>query len=264
MKMKGWKILVIGTVVATLPVSQAFAVVAGMEIVFDEGSPSWSIEERNWGGLELTTLVAQEELPKIDPGMASLFFQDETIASDLNEIEALVLTGEEEEEELILAGAGFWTKGKVLITTGILLFGGLLLAILGLAAGGSGGGTSIGISSGPGSGDNSSGDGNASGGPSSVFSSSGDISENSGNTSNAGDSDGSTGFVGGGAGTTPGFPGTSSDGFSSSSSLGGGSGGIGGGGSGTNGSSIPHSPEPATVLLMGFGLLVPFLRRRGL
>ncbi|MBI1977246.1 MAG: PEP-CTERM sorting domain-containing protein [Candidatus Omnitrophica bacterium] len=56
-------------------------------------------------------------------------------------------------------------------------------------------------------------------------------------------------------------------GSSSLFAFGGGGGGDnggtgGGGGSDDDGGSIPHHPEPSTLLLMGLGLLIPFLRKK--
>ncbi|GEM_PF-6503112 len=175
----------------------------------------------------------------------------------------LAFDEEETDEEDELLGGGFWTDRKVLIGGGLLLTSGLLLGLL-LALGG--GNSSVaeiasgapGTATPPPSSDESlapqnlpSDPNNTEGDPNLPKDNNGDLPAGGGG-----------GVPGNGhpLDTLSGIPnGNSGDPFFSvlpSEANGPNP------GSSSNGSSIPHSPEPSTLLLSALGLFIPVLRRR--
>ncbi|MBI4115666.1 MAG: PEP-CTERM sorting domain-containing protein [Candidatus Omnitrophica bacterium] len=220
------RIFIIAVLVLTLPISQAYSAVAEWGIVLGENP---------WADAGLPTIASQGDLPPFDigisdplPGMDLIESGAGELLDELEEL-ALYIEGEDAIQNISVAGTAFWSKRKVVITSAVLLLTALLLAILGLAVGGSGSGS--GSTSGPG------------GGPS-------PNPNNPGPPDNPDPDD----FYPPPLIYDPPPPGPDPDPFIIEPGA-----GKPGGNSG-----VPHSPEPSTVLLMGFGLLIPFLRRRGL
>lgn len=163
-------------------------------------------------------------------------------SADLSQVEMIIGGTDEEaiemqndDEDLLdvpviaVDDSRFWTQRKIVVTTSILLSTGLLVGLLLLLSGG-GSGAGAGAGGGAGSAGGSGGDNPGSGG-----------------SPDSGLADPFGGLPGGslpGGGTLPGgLPGLD--------------------GTGTlPAGKIPHNPEPSTFLLMGLGLLVPFLRKR--
>ena len=265
MDQNNWKfILPAVALIVALPISQAFCAVtelgftplsASNEAALSSSTTSGNDQAGTFGGLEVVppeTSMLTEAIAA-DHSLVDFFVKDEAEEG----------VGDIVDEELVSVDdfgvsfgdafssssheSGFWTKKKILITTGILLTVGLLFGLLaGLTGGSSGSGSGSGSGGGGGAGGN--GGSNGSSG-----------SDGDGGGSGAGD--GVT--VGGGTGTGILVPllvdGSNSGGGTSDTS------GFNSGNGGTSGpTGIPHSPEPATIFLLGLGLFLPFWRRRGL
>ncbi|MDD5218325.1 MAG: PEP-CTERM sorting domain-containing protein [Candidatus Omnitrophica bacterium] len=269
--MKGYtKIFVVTLLIATMPFSQAYSAVAEFDfapsvnqtpIITSQGldvPASWSDLPIKIGYDTNLVKGAADLVNK----MTAILDDDRPVAIPAPEIEilneaALPVTSEVRNET---ARHGFWSKGKVIVAGSLLVAIGLLVGLLMLfASGGSGAGSGSGSTGWL----NSGGIPNSGGSPNGILNSGGTPNTggnpNGGNDGNQGNGNGSgSGSGGGGGGGTGG-------------GSGGGAGGAGGGDTGTGGlpgggslptGSIPHNPEPSTLLLIGFGLLLPLIRKK--
>lgn len=282
--MKISKVFIISVLTIAMPISQARAVIpdatsiisdvvesSGTELHFSGVDSQHIILIQGVGGLNLPQAqdlvkpraIAPSVVIDQTPGVEELEAQDQTEDQ---------LTG------LALPGYHFWTTKKLVITTSVLLTASLLVGLLLLlASGGSSGSGSSSGESGGGSGGTSGGSpldsplnlSSLPDGPTNPGAGSDNTTDSSLNnpppgdgSPNGGDNDGDS------TDADPDNPGDIN------SILGGGEGAgdnSSNGGldqiinnSGLPGSGIPHHPEPSTFLLLGLGLLVPFLRRRSL
>ncbi len=239
--MKHFKRYLAGFLCAVLPSWSLYAAVPDMPLVFTPSA--LPIEEPAEKFIGWYDLVYQDQVapPTVPQAIVDALFPDQEIALPqisggvsvpLEKLSDADLEEELQDELLLDEDAEGEHSSKKRLVVGLLILSAALGALL-LLLSGSGGG------SGSGSG---------------------------GSSGNGGDSNGSTpppvggGGTGGGNGTGPGTgPGT------------GGGGGPGvGGGPGGGGitpfsfpNNVPNNPEPSTLFLIGLGLLLPFLRRKG-
>ena len=217
------------TLVITLPITQAYAVIRESHSTLSDAVESHG-----------TNLDVNISAPDVSvPSTVQI------PSVDLNPVEMIIggtddegIVMEQDDEDLLgvpviaVDDTHFWTRGKIIIGTSLLLTTGLLVGLLLLlSSGGSGSGSGAGSGAGGGSG--------SSGG-------------------SGGGDPGLTDLLGGlpGGSLPGGLPGLDGTG-----SLPGGLPGLLGGDT-LPGGKIPHNPEPSTFLLMGLGLLVPYLRKR--
>ena len=237
-------ILIAITLIVTLPMAQAYCSVPEFVLPPVDFSMVPNLNE-NMTITNIVPATIQDETVAGDEPIFNFLTKDEEVIEvgpqqdelELILNEELTQIGEEAPIDSVIPGSQnkgrFWTKGKILVTTGILLSVGVLFGVLAFAFAGSG--------SGSGSGDGS-GTGGGGGAP--------DNPQGNGDQPN--DNDNPDG------GIPPGGGGP----------IGGGDDPIGPPGEGfvplPEGHGIPHNPEPSTFILLGLGLLVPFFRRRGL
>jgi len=275
--MKISKVLIISVLTIAMPISQARAVVPNLnsmisDVVESSGNDLHisGADSHHTGlvqgvtlpqGLMKPNLVTSSAIIEQTPGVEELETQDQD--QDQDQLDGLALPGHH-----------FWTSKKFIITTTILLTTGLLVGLLlALSGGSSGSGSSTGESGGgSGAGSGSTGDNslNLSNPPSGDTTPGGDLNNNLNENSlnNPPGGDGNPG------GDNDNLTDTDPEDTSDINSI------VGGGGGGNNSSNgdidqiinnsdlpesgLPHHPEPSTLLLMGLGLLVPFLRKRSL
>jgi len=283
--MKISKVFIISVLTIAMPISQARAVIPDVNSVISDVIESSGNDFHISGadsqhvnliqGVQGVTLPQAQDLLKPN-GVTPSVVIDQTPG-----VEELETQEQKDNEDLVgglaLPGHHFWTTKKLVITTTLLLTTGLLVGLLLLLA--SGGGSS---------GSGSSSDGGTSGGGSSPSNSLPPSGTDAGvlasdGTGLGGGSTPGGGTAGGGSGSDSNLPPGNDDGSGNGDLLeegGSGAGGgslpiiLGGGGTDSNvgngalggplGGTIPHHPEPSTFLLMGLGLLVPFLRKRSL
>ncbi len=299
--MKMSRVLIISILTIVMPLSQARAVVPD-SIVSDviEATTANDVHISGTDAQHINVapgvIHPSQDLPKITHITPADIIKETPTPS----VEELETQGQEEQDEdRELAGAGFWTGKKIFITAStVLLTTGLVLGLVLLLAG-SGGGSGSGSGSGEGGGGGNGGGGNT--GDSSLPDGGSNPSnpslggdnpgignqDPSANGDNPGTGDNNPGAdqnpSAGGDNPPPGSnPPNGNEGPSGDNPTGNnpdgsgfppiGGGGIPGGDPGDlpidpilpSGPTIPHHPEPSTVLLLGLGLLVPFLRKRSL
>jgi len=258
--MKKLKVFIVAILITVMPMSQARAVVPDLNSVISDVVESTNVNDIHISGADSQHInLAQMITPSQDltkPSVVVPALAPADVIQETSTVEELETQDQDDNQDLVgglaLPGHHFWTTRKLVITTTLLLSAGLLIGLLlGLTGGSHGSSTSfLSDGSGPGGGSTGSGDpgtlDNLGGGPPGN-----DPNDpNNPDPTNGDPSDPSNSLPPGGGGPLPG---------------GGSDGPIDNLGSPTlPGSGIPHHPEPSTFLLMGLGLLVPLLRKRGL
>ncbi len=246
--MKFIQILTISVSLMTLPVSPCLSAISDPTAAYDDALSLQgdSIITEELGDLQFKPIEINDDgtPPELSAAIINFLLSGGNLGKEFGLTDDFELIGSEDILEIQM-DKGFWTKEKILVGSGLLLTLSLLLGIFAFA--GSGGGSSSGSNSGSGSGGgDGSGSGGGNGGPDPGFAS-GSGSGGSGGGSeepSSSDSGRDTGRAAGGA-------------ILGAGAIAGGSGFLGGA------ANIPHHPEPTTFLLLGLGLLFPFLRRRG-
>ncbi len=247
------KTILVFILAVTLPISQAYAVVPDVHSVISDVSES----NGNFQDINLAIPGAEmfQSLTNQQPSLADI---SSIISSDPLP-ENIIETEDVSDQEGLLdiplvngEGQHFWTRGKIIAASAILFSTGLLLSLIFVLSGaGSGSGSSSGSGSGGGSGGNPNPpDPNN---PNLNDPNNGGLTDESSNDLN--DATNNNGFPLIGGGTGPGGEETIQQLLDNGGGL------LPGGGNGIPG-GVPHHPEPSTFLLMGLGLLVPFLRKR--
>ncbi|GEM_PF-3956810 len=247
--MNSLKSVLIVTLSVMLSISQAYAVV-----VPDAHALLSDITESNNNIPDISILapssITAQNILQPDFTVASTIISGTQI-TDENVIEMQDVTGDEEllYSPLITNDHHFWTRGKIILGSTILLSTGLLLSLVFLLSGsGSGSGSDSNSNTGGSGGGSDPGNG---GDP-------GQSGLNNGGDPGAGGPKGGTDnenlFALGGGGPNP----DNSNLNDLINELGNDNGLQ----TGNLPLGIPHHPEPSTILLMGLGLLVPFFKKR--
>ncbi len=282
--MKISKVFIISVLTIAMPISQARAVIPDVNSVISDVIESsgndFHISGADSQHVNLIQGVQGVTLPQAQVLLKPNGVSPSVVIDQTPGVEELETQEQNDNEDLVgglaLPGHHFWTTKKLVITTTLLLTTGFLVGLLLLLASG-----------GSSSGSGSSSGGGTSGGGSSPNSSLPPPSGTNGVlvSDGTGLGGGSTpgGGTSGGSGSDSNLPPGNDDGSGNGDLLEEGGSGTGGGslpiilgGGGTDssvgngalggplGGTIPHHPEPSTFLLMGLGLLVPFLRKRSL
>ncbi len=238
------KTVLVFILAVTLPISQAYAVVPDVHSVISDVSESnGNFQDINLaipGGAEMfQSLTNQPSLADISSIISSdplpeNIIETEDVSDQEGSLDIPLVNGE---------GQHFWTRGKIITASAILFSTGLLLSLIFVLSG---------AGSGSGSGSGSGGGGNSNPPPDPNNPNLNDLNGDGTNPPPGGDN--SFPPIGGG-GTGPGGEETIQQLLDNGGGL------LPGGGNGIPG-GVPHHPEPSTFLLMGLGLLVPFLRKR--
>ncbi|MCM8775337.1 MAG: PEP-CTERM sorting domain-containing protein [Candidatus Omnitrophica bacterium] len=280
--MKTLKIGLAVLLVLTMSVTPGYSIVADMTMM-QTGSQTGSgipipihvLSSIDWQGLTQeintpTAIGARLAQYLVEPTAGWLAVQTPTEPLELLQDGLEVVSP----SEITLAPSGgkFWTRRKIAIAS-LMAALGLILALIATLSGSGGGSAAAGPGGGFGSGTLPSSPGNEIGnlnGP--VTNDVGGENPGNGTGTGGGDNTGSVPPPGNDSDPNSEFggdEGSGGDGFfspPSSAPFGGGGDGSGGFGSDPGPLSLPpaglpHSPEPSTLLLMGVGLLLPFLKK---